>query len=88
MLLQGDEFNACVALDEAGDPRPTHREGRTINYLVVKNLCAEDPSLDDEIFGGNFIFRIKIQIDQPLGSRQMLCPISRKGGRSCVRPSR
>ena len=55
-----DELNACVALDGAGDRRPTHREGRTIDYLVAQNLCAEDPSLDDEIYGEHFFFSHQI----------------------------
>ncbi|CAE7267424.1 NRT2.2 [Symbiodinium sp. CCMP2592] len=74
VFLQGDEFSASVALDENGFPRPTRREGRAIDYLVAQHLQATEPSLDEEIFGDHFLFRVQIQQDGALHSRRVLRP--------------
>ena len=74
VFLQGNEFSASVALDEHGHPRPTRREGRAIDYLVAQHLQATEPSLDEEIFGDHFLFRVQIQQDGVLHSRRVLCP--------------
>ena len=75
VFLQGDEFSASVVMDENGCPRPTRREGRAIDYLIAQHLQAPEPSLDDEIFGDHFLFRVHVvQQDETLHSRRVMCP--------------